>query len=200
MFRSIMTAGIATIALAGAANAATITVSATFDPATLTPFSLNNVAIDPVVIDAGDTLDITIAFLGGPVTIGAGSAIWFGLLASGDSDTLDTSSTISFTGGSANLLSSFGPLGQINEFVHVGSYFANALITTGGGDFSFTTANQLLDVISAPAGARGYERAFFYYETTATGGVIPEPATWGLMIAGFGLVGAAIRRRTAAIA
>lgn len=29
----------------------------------------------------------------------------------------------------------------------------------------------------------------------ATSGVVPEPATWGLMIAGFGLVGAAARRR-----
>jgi hypothetical protein len=30
------------------------------------------------------------------------------------------------------------------------------------------------------------------------GGVIPEPATWAMMIAGFGLVGAAARRRRAA--
>ena len=33
------------------------------------------------------------------------------------------------------------------------------------------------------------------YEPTATPG-IPEPATWGLMIAGFGLVGFAARRRS----
>lgn len=32
------------------------------------------------------------------------------------------------------------------------------------------------------------------------GGVVPEPAAWALMIAGFGLVGATLRRRTAAIA
>ncbi len=31
-------------------------------------------------------------------------------------------------------------------------------------------------------------------------GVVPEPATWGMMIAGFGLVGSALRRRRAAIA
>lgn len=200
MLRTIMTNTIATIALAGGANAATITVSATFDPATLAPGTLNDVPIDPVTIGAGDTLDITIDFLGGAVTIGAGSPIWFGLL-TGVGDTLDTVSTISFTGGSANLVSSFGPLPQTNSAVHVGSFFANPLITTGAGDFSFVTANQLLDVISAPAGPRVYDSAFFFYATTITGGgVIPEPATWGLMIAGFGLVGAAIRRRTAAIA
>lgn len=31
-------------------------------------------------------------------------------------------------------------------------------------------------------------------------GVIPEPATWAMLIAGFGLVGSALRRRTAATA
>lgn len=31
------------------------------------------------------------------------------------------------------------------------------------------------------------------------GGAVPEPATWGLMIAGFGLVGASLRRRKSAM-
>ncbi len=32
----------------------------------------------------------------------------------------------------------------------------------------------------------------------ATGGAIPEPASWAMLIAGFGLVGAAARRRATA--
>ena len=34
----------------------------------------------------------------------------------------------------------------------------------------------------------------------STNGAVPEPATWGLMIAGFGLVGAAMRRRSTKVA
>lgn len=38
------------------------------------------------------------------------------------------------------------------------------------------------------------------FGSTTPGGVIPEPATWAMLITGFGLVGAAMRRRTAASA
>jgi hypothetical protein len=34
---------------------------------------------------------------------------------------------------------------------------------------------------------------------TLTGGAVPEPATWAMMIGGFGLVGGAMRRRSAAV-
>ena len=37
-------------------------------------------------------------------------------------------------------------------------------------------------------------------EVIATAAAVPEAATWTLMVAGFGLVGAAIRRRSAAVA
>jgi hypothetical protein len=36
-----------------------------------------------------------------------------------------------------------------------------------------------------------------YQIESGTGGVIPEPATWAMMIIGFGLVGASVRRRAA---
>jgi hypothetical protein len=37
-----------------------------------------------------------------------------------------------------------------------------------------------------------------YFATTADAGGVPEPATWTMMIAGFGLAGAALRRRQSA--
>jgi hypothetical protein len=36
--------------------------------------------------------------------------------------------------------------------------------------------------------------------STGSGGGVPEPATWAMMIAGFGLIGAAMRRRTMVLA
>jgi hypothetical protein len=74
----------------------------------------------------------------------------------------------------------------------------------GGGNTGFNgTAFWLLDV---PAGTdsitwssdvqKGISNAGLY----GTGGVVPEPATWAMMIAGFGLTGAAIRRRKTRVA
>jgi hypothetical protein len=54
------------------------------------------------------------------------------------------------------------------------------------------------DVIKTFNGAGGAE-LLFYSDPSLPGGV-PEPASWALMISGFGLAGAALRRRRAAIA
>ena len=50
-----------------------------------------------------------------------------------------------------------------------------------------------VDDISAHPGASGYHIPFRVIGTAA--GAIPEPASWALLIAGFGLTGAALRRR-----
>jgi hypothetical protein len=192
-------AAIAGLALAtSAASAANVSVTATFDPSGFAPFVLNLTDIDPVSIDVGDSLDLTVAFTTGGLTVGSGSGVWFGLLTSGPSGTLQTDSTLSFTGASANLQGS-GPLAQANSFVHVGSYFSNGLIQVGPGDFSFVTANQQLSVLSADVGARRYTQAFYYYETfVAPPPRVPEPGALALIVTGLGLVGFATRRRWSA--
>lgn len=57
-----------------------------------------------------------------------------------------------------------------------------------------------------PDGSRNYLNSSFgefsgyvpiYLHESWIGGVVPEPATWAMMIAGFGLVGGALRRRRA---
>ncbi len=70
----------------------------------------------------------------------------------------------------------------------VGSMCVHTLDSVGG--FSINTITGLNS-------SSDYEKLVFVY---TGGGVIPEPATWAMLIAGFGLVGFAARRRTAAIA
>ena len=76
-------------------------------------------------------------------------------------------------------------------------YFAGP-VTSASSSFSFTEPY--------PSGVLGYEYdggdIFFRSEgpvrftvTTSVVGMVPEPATWGLMILGFGAVGGAMRAR-----
>ena len=55
--------------------------------------------------------------------------------------------------------------------------------------------NTNIDVLKNPAYLKNTRFVLWQY----TGGAIPEPATWGLMIAGFGLMGGALRRRARSI-
>lgn len=71
----------------------------------------------------------------------------------------------------------------IDGVVH--SHFTYNLTSTSGFEINFTNAYYV-----------GIDNLDF----TVTGGVVPEPGTWALMIAGFGLAGGALRRRKAAIA
>jgi hypothetical protein len=66
-----------------------------------------------------------------------------------------------------------------------------------------------IDFSEAPSFGGGYEsdnHTVGHFLTKGTGtvvvqiGSVPEPASWALMIAGFGLVGASLRRRRAAVA
>ncbi len=78
------------------------------------------------------------------------------------------------------------------------SAYAGALTPPGlhlFADFSHTVHTYIDPVAGGPdvIGQSGHD----YASPKATTGV-PEPATWALMLAGFGLAGSALRRRTAA--
>jgi hypothetical protein len=90
----------------------------------------------------------------------------------------------------------FGSLNntQDNSFAHVGNFFGG--FQTGSGDLSFAGLRQTLTINSSDLqGPREYDRAFFFFSELPQGGVVPEPQSWAMLIAGFGLVGAAARRR-----
>lgn len=74
-----------------------------------------------------------------------------------------------------------------------------------GRDYFFSGAGPLLftGTLEAPTFVTGSWNLTEYYETGKTyrldvsAAAVPEPMTWALMLGGFGLAGAALRRRTA---
>jgi hypothetical protein len=59
-----------------------------------------------------------------------------------------------------------------------------------GAPFSLLTNAGMLTLIGRPS-----DLTFEAYSIGSIGGGVPEPASWALMIAGFGVVGATMRRR-----
>ncbi|QMW21957.1 PEPxxWA-CTERM sorting domain-containing protein [Sandaracinobacteroides saxicola] len=77
-------------------------------------------------------------------------------------------------------------VGSISRSI-VGNSGARLLAAVYDGANRFTSVT-----VTADSGARGFAVAQLRYTLP-----IPEPATWAMMVAGFGLVGVAIRRRKA---
>lgn len=77
-------------------------------------------------------------------------------------------------------------------------------LTAGRYDISFFNANGLSIPGYANPGGSLYQSGNFFYPgqfypdrsaAFSLGGTVPEPTSWALMIVGFGLVGASLRRR-----
>ena len=70
-----------------------------------------------------------------------------------------------------------------------GSFVVFSVLTSGAPTVSFSNS--------------AYQNSINYTDLLVSGsisGAVPEPATWALMIAGFALVGATMRRRKVALA
>jgi hypothetical protein len=126
-------------------------------------------------------------------------ALWFLALTGGAGATLNTTGTLEFLGASANVVA--GPIGlaQENSFAHVGSLYSSSLYRLDDNPISFTGLRQIITITSDDLGEpRIYDRiALTHFTGTVVvgGGVVPEPATWAMLILGFGLVGSGLRIR-----
>jgi PEP-CTERM motif len=82
--------------------------------------------------------------------------------------------------GNFNVYGDFVPLaGRANSYL--------ALATSGAWSGDVARVRTLID----PTGASQNQ----VYLTAATLGGVPEPTTWAMLIVGFGIIGAAMRRR-----
>jgi hypothetical protein len=166
------------------ANAATLVVSLTgvqtidarLDPSNIVQFF--NIGAGARV--TGLTYNITIATIGGSYRSEAGIAYTDSPITDGvlfRPGIADTSSGTSTYTGTSNLVD----LG-LDFFVG-----ANGLLRV--------EYYEAFDDIADAADANLSGTLTFTYEPAAS--AVPEPATWGMMILGFGMIGASVRRRSA---
>lgn len=88
-------------------------------------------------------------------------------------------------------LSTFGPGGTLIDTASIGPTHAS-----NAGDFFYSLSGPIKSVtlVGQPGDY------IFIDNVTYNGNTVPEPAAWALMIAGFGLVGSALRGRRAVLA
>lgn len=98
--------------------------------------------------------------------------------------------------GAGNMLS-FPITSTFSGLTYIGIHWGGQ----GGGQtawykFDFTTPVSSLEILGSNPG--GFSGAVLY--STGTPGAVPEPATWAMLITGFGLAGVAMRRRKVRVA
>lgn len=79
----------------------------------------------------------------------------------------------------------------VTEGFQVGVNRLRMYVNDTGGQGIFGNTSQFIDLVSG-----GTIRATLNYDLTDA---VPEPATWVMMIGGFGLIGAAMRRRVTSL-
>jgi len=104
--------------------------------------------------------------------------------------TADTLSLPAITPGEANHEIGFHPVGSWSYYYSVGA----------GTVFSYAYGQHLVAGSASPAFA-AVSGAFILGKVGGYNGIagVPEPASWAMMLAGFGAVGAAMRRRRVAV-
>jgi hypothetical protein len=190
--KAIATATLAgALALAGAASAATFTLNTT-DVAAFGAGPYGTVTTS----GGGTSLTLTLSLANGTTTdTGTHEALTFNLTGN------VTGSSFSGAGPNLNLLTFAAYPGS---YVNPGAPFTtNAAVscpgcqgggTTVGTPWTLTLTGTNLavgTVFAADQFSQGATGAVW----NAGGGVVPEPSTWALLIAGFGMVGFMLRRR-----
>ena len=108
------------------------------------------------------------------------------------------SGPVSYFGFEELFTDSFAATSTLDFFNTSGGLIQRLTVSTVGS-FGFARAGGVKDiagvsVFTRDPGGLGYDN--LVHDAVAVSGGIPEPASWVLMIAGFGLAGSALRRRS----
>jgi hypothetical protein len=136
-------------------------------------------------VSAGDEIEFVLQILA-PGSV-AGQEIWSTIGSStppSEDDGLQQIFSADWGGGSFSYQNGFGP-------TLAGSIAA--------GDYTFVAFEDILGE-KGPRLTNDFDYNDHRFAFTNVSNVIPEPATWAMLITGFGLVGFALRRRKASIA
>lgn len=96
------------------------------------------------------------------------------------------------------------PASAVNSFDFSFDFAGTTIQSYGNfGDYPFTTLT-FIRVATGPVSTlkfnfRDARASAFFLDNVSVTGPVPEPATWTLMIGGFGLVGTTMRRRRIAV-
>jgi len=178
IIRALLIAGMpAALAIGGPANAATVLTGAGVCNQTSTTTYSNCVAYSGNLLDANDIGAINTA-LDAVTGTSYPDVLWSTLeptkaMVSGSGS--DATGTITFTQAL---------LGDVILGVHFGASTSGAVERTQFYLFNFTTPTTTLSL-----NTQGFSDAVFI------NGAVPEPASWALMLLGFGGIGLAMRRR-----
>ena len=144
-------------------------------------------------VKAGDEFDLHV-HLTGPVIVPASGSQSYVFAAFFDTKTTPAGAV--GVDGALSTLTMSGYSGPAGSFAGPLSLFRDSYLALGGfagphGAFSFTGFDAVITALNDdPNPVLG-----FSFGTSEA--AVPEPAAWGLMITGFGLAGAALRRRRA---
>jgi hypothetical protein len=199
MFRSILVAG---ALVAAPASAATVTIERIADLQSVNlnfNFGFEEELASPVYLSAGDTLDLTLRFTGSqtlrindPFDIRARVIVPVEFI----EDNFTSDASFSFRGAKGST-----PAAPIADFEYNGNgHFGNIIDPEqiGAGSIEFSGLRLVAKVVSFDTpGPHSFRFSSFFFRGLgySIGTAVPEPGTWAMMIAGFGMVGAAVRRQ-----